>query len=118
MTFFKSIEDSLVVHVNNGNALDNSMRANLLGPYFNERHWPGRGLLWEFIDLNIRKVSKTLVKHLDYQNDSRDGYNDVAVYCECIHHGDDIDMYKMTYVLTSRKSSGKLIDRVGLSLAK
>jgi hypothetical protein len=61
-------------------------------------------------------VSKTLLKHLDYQNDSRDGYNDVAVCCECIHHGDN--MYKMTYVLTSRKSCGKLIDRVGLSLAK
>jgi hypothetical protein len=39
-TFFKSIQDILVVYVNNGNALDNSMRANLLGPYFNERHWP------------------------------------------------------------------------------
>jgi hypothetical protein len=54
----------------------------LLGPFFNERHFPGRGLLWEFIDINIWNITKNLVKHLDYKNDYRESYNDVAVYSE------------------------------------
>ena len=109
--FFKFVQDVVVVDVNRGNALNNTNRANLLQPHFTEKHWPTAGLLWEFIDLNIRKNNgQQLRKHLDYKNDNRAGYNDVAVYTTIVHlNGEE---YKMTYVLTSRRSCGSLVDRV------
>jgi hypothetical protein len=85
-------------------------RSKLLALYFKDKHWPGKGILWEFIDINIRKVTTDLRKHLDYKNDQRKGYNDAAIYSEIIHCGDNA--YKMTYVFTSRASCGSLNDRV------
>lgn len=43
--FFRFIQDVVVNKVNNGKALNDTKQSNLLGPFFNERHFPGRGLL-------------------------------------------------------------------------
>ena len=85
--FFKIVQDVSVNQVNSDNALNDVERSELLAPYFTEKHWPENELKWEFIDINIPKITNNLRKHFDYKNDQRKDYNDATIYSEIIHCG-------------------------------
>jgi hypothetical protein len=43
------MQDITVTRVNSGNAFNDVERSELLAPYFTKKHWPGKGISWEFI---------------------------------------------------------------------
>ena len=74
-----------------------------------EKHWPGKQIKFEYINMSIREVSDQLKMHFDRKNDARDGYQNCMVY-SFIKKIDD-KKYRVTIVMTFRGSVGKLFDK-------
>jgi hypothetical protein len=63
------MQDVLLNQANKGNALNDSKRSELLRHHTLLRSTGLGKLLWEFVDINIEKITTDLRKHLDYKND-------------------------------------------------
>ena len=87
-----------------------SERTTINKKYFTCNYWPELDIIFEFIDVNIKKCDRGLLMHFDKMNDWRKGYNKSVVYSYVMEQNDDI--YKVTLVMTFRKSIGSLMERV------
>jgi hypothetical protein len=61
---------------------------------------------WEYIHISVKHYEALLPKHMDYSNDSRKGYN------HCVVYSFTIDEFRISVIMTSRRSCGSASDRI------
>ena len=96
-------------------AYRNELRNSFWRRYWSAAHWPDLDLFWEFIDINLRSPSVVLGCHLDYMNDTCEGYSHCLVYSQvvCI----DGNSMRLSVVMTSRKLCGGAFEKIQSSSA-
>lgn len=84
------------------------MKAELGIPYGEEYVFP-----WEYIDIVVT-CETGLCRHADHSNDGRDGYRHCAVY-SFFRSVDNVE-YKVSVIMTTRKSVGGAMKRIRYSM--
>lgn len=75
-----------------------------LGCEENDPHFP-----WEYIDILVT-CDTALARHCDHLNDWRPGYNHTSVYS--YHRTVEGAEYKVSIIMTTRKSVGRAVERI------
>jgi hypothetical protein len=81
----------------------NSLFGNYLHSFFPEESMSFR---WEYIHITVKHYDALLPKHMDYSNDKRRGYN------HCVVYSFTIDGFRISFIMTSRRSCGSASNRL------
>ena len=92
------------------NAMSDEYRSCLARPYFMDKFFPGMEIDFEYFNISVRKSTDVLLKHMDYLNDWRMGYNHAAVYSYFIL--DKGVKYRVTIVMCFRRSIGSFVEHM------
>ena len=69
---------------------------------------------FEYYDIQIMSSGVRLHRHMDYKNDSRDGYDQTVVY-SFFRTLSNVE-YKVSIVMTSRCHAGAFMERIALTM--
>ena len=75
--------------------------------------WKGHAP-FEYYDIQIMSSGIKLHRHMDYKNDSRDGYDHTLVY-SFYHKMKNVE-YKVIIVIPSRCHAGAFMERIGFTM--